>query len=40
MSNIIVNGGFETGNFTGWTTVNMVINSTNVHSGSFAAVCC
>jgi len=34
----IVNGGFETGNFTGWTVVGApIVQSGIVHSGSYAA---
>jgi hypothetical protein len=40
LANPITNGGFETGDFTGWTAVGAplpVIQSTNVHSGKYAA---
>lgn len=35
--NSIVNGGFETGNFTGWTRSGTTSISTTAHSGSFSA---
>jgi uncharacterized membrane protein len=35
--NAIVNGGFETGNFTGWTTTGTTAISTNSHTGTYAA---
>jgi hypothetical protein len=34
----IVNGGFETGNFTGWTTAGATSISSTAHSGSFSAM--
>ena len=41
LANPIINGGFETGDFTGWTAVGdplPVIQSTNVHSGKYAVL--
>ncbi|MGD0773128.1 MAG: hypothetical protein ABSC05_09940 [Candidatus Solibacter sp.] len=36
-SNLITNPGFETGDFTGWTTQYWVVEPTDPHTGSFAA---
>ncbi len=36
--NVIVNGGFETGDFTGWTRSGTTSISTTAHSGSFSAM--
>src|ERR1022692_381428 len=40
-ANLVVNPGFETGNFTGWTTIGstafMSVSTSNPHSGQFAA---
>src|SRR5581483_4610273 len=36
--NSITNGGFETGNFTGWTRSGTTSISTTAHSGSFSAM--
>ena len=40
-SSLLTNGGFETGDFTGWTVVNpdgnMIVAGFNPHTGSFAA---
>lgn len=37
MNNVIVNGGFETGNLTGWAFANTAIINTFAHSGSYSA---
>jgi hypothetical protein len=36
-ASVIVNGGFETGNFTGWTTAGATSISSTAHTGSFSA---
>lgn len=35
---LIVNGGFETGDFTGWSAPGSVVQSATVHSGTYAAL--
>lgn len=40
-TNLVVNGGFETGNFSGWTTAGAVaptISNAEAHSGSYSAL--
>src|SRR5262249_33689661 len=37
-ANLITNGGFETGDFTGWAHVGGDVDGTNPHSGNFAAI--
>jgi len=37
-ANLITNGGFETGDFTGWAHVGGNVDGTNPYSGNFAAI--
>jgi hypothetical protein len=37
-ASVIVNGGFETGNFTGWTNAGATSISTTAHSGTYSAM--